>query len=1132
MAQITEKIIEIKTKVEGAQSVNDLKEQIGELTRLMETLDRESLEYHNTVNLLVDAEEQLTNVMKVGKTQLSAQEGSYNALVNRMTALKKAHKAVNDEATRSRLSDEINKINEELKEMDAKNGVYVRNVGNYENAVKKALKTPQQELKALRIELAQLEEGTAEYNAVFTRMAQLTHDVTEQQEQLKWSSADLGDIIGNVAGVATSIAGGFSAFNALGGLIGGESEELDKAMVQAQRFVQLIQGLEQLEQLGDKISGLWKGIKNFSENSTAAATALGNFNKSTKQAETAMIGASQATSTSAAVTGQAAKETDNLADSQERVNTATQQYTMTVRGLTEEQKNAIALLELQLQANEAELAQYKAVARAQKGEDENLRTQIENRENAIKAYREEITKIKQEVFEKSNAAKISKQNTASKQAETDEIKKNTVVTELNHKGLKKWLATKILASKQNKLDAEKLNDLTVKLNGMTTAQLASTAATLGLSAAWGVLKTALISSGIGVIIVALGALLSLLGKGAGKLWDWITGANKAKEQTENLQNAFNTLNESLEAQEKAWERQERLMEAQGKSYEEIYEARKKNLKAQLAEAQALLASQQAIAKDIGQRKLQKEKYDDFRQTLEELTAKEKELKQAIDDLDYDKYIDDVKAKKKADEEAAEAAKKAAEAAASAYNKQKESAEKLYKDLIELYKDEKTKLDEKYKEEKALLEKFGKDTTLLTKKYEEDKTKIVLKEEEARKKLRDQYNKDFDASFRSGSLEALENELANATDKLEDFKVANDLIVKDENGMHSLSGYADEIKYLQEEYGVTIQSMSHFLLIFEKVKHEYEDAEKALNEFKSNERVKEIEKEFEAINNLMELETEKKQIEYDLYASQGTWYNGFTNNYITQMKLRWETEDSIFQLRKAKIQEEIELYRKASTDINLTEEARINAQQKLAELERQLALETADYTIAQNQRKAEASDNYVATVQDSLDGISSILSNVASAWETSIKAQVDAGEISEEEGERQMENMRGIQSAIALINAFSSAVSAYNSMASIPFVGPALGAAAAAAALASGIAQVVAINKVKKGDKGGGGDSTRYAEVTPTVPDYNPTAVTNVTGEQETENLANAMSGANLWVSVKDIDSAQSKVKTRDKETSF
>lgn len=1114
MAQITEKILEIKTKVEGAQSVNDLKEQIGELTRLMDTLDKESLEYHNTVNLLVDAEEELTNVMKVGKTQLSAQEGSYNALVNRMTALKKAHKAVTDEATRSRLSDEIGKINEELKEMDAKNGVYVRNVGNYENAVKKALKTPQQELKALRTQLAQLTEGTAEYNAVFARMAQLTHDVTEQQEQLKWSSADLGDILGNVAGVATSIAGGFSAFNALSGLIGGESEELDKAMVQAQRFIQLIQGLEQLEQLGDKIKGLWKGIKNFGNQTLASAASLSDFNKETNTA----AGAAQSAAASISATATA---TNTGAEATSKATTELEKYAEMLALTGIEEDAYIKRLKSKKEAIEDEIY-FLSEFKEKNWEDLDEKGQ----ERFWKDWDEEHKLLQEVNAELDGTTNIMGELRSRMQGSTDEIKKNTVATELNHKGLKKWLATKILASKQNKLTV-------AELNAMTTAQLVNTAATVAWSSALKVLRTALISTGIGAIIVALGALLNLLGKGLGVLWNWISGANKAKEQTEALQTAFDALNESLEAQEKAWERQEMLMDAQGKSYEEIYEARKKNLQGQLAETQALLASQQAIAKDIGQRKLQKEKYDDFRETLEELTEKEKELKEAIDDLDYKNYIDDIKEKKKADEEAAAAAKKAADEAAAAYNKQKESAEKLYKDLIQLYKDERTKLDEKYKEEKALLEKFGKDTSLLTKKYEEDKTKIVLKEEEARKKLRDQYNKDFDASFRSGSLEDLENQLANATEKLEDFEDVNKTIIKDENGMHA-KNWADNVKYLNETYGVSIQNMSHFELILKQVKNEFDDATKALNDYHTQlarEDTSKLEERLALERELMDFNNERALLEYDNSLTQMKWYGSFTNNYISQMYRRWEAEDSIFQKRKERLQEEIEQYKEQANKITNSEEAKAEALKKVADLEKQLALETADYTIVQNERKIEASDNYKAAIQDSLDGISSILSTVADAWETSIKAQVDAGKISEEEGERQMENMRDIQSAIALINSFSSAVSAYNSMASIPFVGPALGAAAAAAAIASGLAQVKAINAVKKGDKGGG-DSTRYAEVTPTLPDYNPTAVTNVTGGQETESLANAMSSTPIWVSVKDIDSAQSKIQTRDKETSF
>lgn len=268
-------------------------------------------------------------------------------------------------------------------------------------------------------------------------------------------------------------------------------------------------------------------------------------------------------------------------------------------------------------------------------------------------------------------------------------------------------------------------------------------------------------------------------------------------------------------------------------------------------------------------------------------------------------------------------------------------------------------------------------------------------------------------------------------------------------------------------------------------------------------------------------------------AENNYYTDFTNNYISQMYLRWDAEDAIYQQRMLRMQQEVDMYKAAAQDITLTEEARLEALAKANAIERQMAQESADYMIAANTRKVEATDNYMAAVQDSLSGISQILGDVASAWETSIQAQVDAGEISEEEGEKQMESMRGIQSAIALINAFSSAVSAYNSLASIPYVGVPLGIAASAAALASGLAQVAAINKVKKGDKGSG-SSVRYAEITPTAPDYSPTAIMNVTGGKEQEDLANALTKSPIkaYVVESDITDTQKKAQRRSVETSF
>ncbi len=62
-------------------------------------------------------------------------------------------------------------------------------------------------------------------------------------------------------------------------------------------------------------------------------------------------------------------------------------------------------------------------------------------------------------------------------------------------------------------------------------------------------------------------------------------------------------------------------------------------------------------------------------------------------------------------------------------------------------------------------------------------------------------------------------------------------------------------------------------------------------------------------------------------------------------------------------------------------------------------------------------------------------------------------------------MKAMRIGETVMNTYSAAVGAYQAMASIPYVGPALGAAAAAAAIAFGMAQVRAITSMKPGGTG-------------------------------------------------------------------
>lgn len=291
---MAEQVRAYEVQIKGANSVKELKQEISALRDKLVGLDTSTKEYSDTVEDLIADEKKLKEVMSAGKDSITGAAGSYNALVNEMGALKKVWREVADEGKRNQIGKRIAEINDELKSMDSSIGNYQRNVGDYENSFRQALMTPQQELKNLKIELAGLEEGTEAYNQTFQRMAQLTHDVAEQTEQLKWSSADLGDILGNLAGVAQGVAGGFSAINAVQGLIGSGNEDVEKAMLTTQRWVQLIQGLGAIEELGDRIKGLWTGIKTLSKNTEDSSDNLSDLKDGATEAKTSLQGVTTA----------------------------------------------------------------------------------------------------------------------------------------------------------------------------------------------------------------------------------------------------------------------------------------------------------------------------------------------------------------------------------------------------------------------------------------------------------------------------------------------------------------------------------------------------------------------------------------------------------------------------------------------------------------------------------------------------------------------------------------------------------------------------------------------------------------------------------------------------------------------
>lgn len=95
-------------------------------------------------------------------------------------------------------------------------------------------------------------------------------------------------------------------------------------------------------------------------------------------------------------------------------------------------------------------------------------------------------------------------------------------------------------------------------------------------------------------------------------------------------------------------------------------------------------------------------------------------------------------------------------------------------------------------------------------------------------------------------------------------------------------------------------------------------------------------------------------------------------------------------------------------------------------------------------------------------ITSITKGQLDARKQQLQQEVEAGRITQEQKEalleREMSRHKAAQKAQALIDTYASAVSAYNSLAGIPVVGPALAATAAAAAISLGLQNVAQIDK--------------------------------------------------------------------------
>ena len=190
---------------------------------------------------------------------------------------------------------------------------------------------------------------------------------------------------------------------------------------------------------------------------------------------------------------------------------------------------------------------------------------------------------------------------------------------------------------------------------------------------------------------------------------------------------------------------------------------------------------------------------------------------------------------------------------------------------------------------------------------------------------------------------------------------------------------------------------------------------------------------------------------------------------------------------------------------------------------------------QQEEEARVLEERRNNIKSFVSSTSDIIGMVADAWESSIKSQIETGKLSEEEGKKQFEQVKALETAVAIINTLAAGVEAFKG------VTKATGGWAMAAAIAQmvatvgvGMAQVAKIQSTQLGTK-----STQITSVTTPnlgsiVNEYQPQYVSNITNNTELDNLANALqkNPIKAYVVESDISNAQGLARQREDETSW
>ncbi len=448
------------------------------------------------------------------------------------------------------------------------------------------------------------------------------------------------------------------------------------------------------------------------------------------------------------------------------------------------------------------------------------------------------------------------------------------------------------------------------------------------------------------------------------------------------------------------------------------------------------------------------------------------------------------------------------------------------------------LQDKYNKERKILIQYGRSTVELTAAYEKQRQDIINKNTttaitEYMRVAKNQVKElTKDSKFEEERLQALGLPSADAAQKRADEIYEYELQLANEELKLWKQVAADTA--VTGEYRIQVeQKVSDLVLeIHEKENNKIiEDAK--IRTQKIKEQLAELDKEIDKIEAGTRGKLANSRYNYEINSLPNNfWQNaaGTANPTFAAQKAQVEEE---YKIVVEGLRKQIEAKKKFAEENKLIGDEKIKNDREIAALEAQIMQATNEAAIQQSEIQTEAWQTILDATLSVADSFADVLGSIADTMESQIERQKEAGEITEEEAEKQMDQVRAIQIAQAIINTLSGSIGAFTQASATipPPAGQIVGAAAAAAVIAAGVAQIAQIRNTKKGSSN---ITSGLKAAAPALTDYTPEYTQNLTGNSEISSLRNALEGAEIhaYILEDEMQTANKRMANRKRESTF